>query len=560
MLESVREKMAAARAADALELEQGLLRIFLTGGVMLYLIAVFLWDGAIQPRERTMILMMGGVMLHPFILVGWMLLLPGVNQVRRLMGTVCDMVAMTVTMVMGDEAAAIVFPLFLWVVIGNGFRFGIWHLHFAQILSLAGFALVVALSEFWQRHVDMSVAVFVALVLIPMYVRLLLSRLQAVNEHLEEARGEAEAANAAKTSFLAAASHDLRQPMQALSMYTSVLEERVTEAAAMRVVNGIQLSVKTLEQLFDSLLDVAQIESGVIRPRVGAFALMPLMEQVVRAELPLSAQKGLAVRVVPTSAHVLSDPALLERMLKNLLTNAIRYTEKGGILVGCRRSGAAHLRIEVVDSGIGIPTREQDRIFDEYYQVSGASGQGLGLGLPIVKSLGDLLGHRVAVRSAPGRGSVFSIELQRVPPSAVPAGLPAAVPPALSGARVVLVDDDVEIRDSVRLLLEGWGCHAVSGASAAEVEEKLHAQHLTPDALIVDYRLADSSTGPQVVERLRAMFGQGLPALMITGSPNAALLQRDFAGIPVALKPVAPGKLRAFISEAMRQAGRGRAA
>ena len=218
MLESVREKMAAARAADALELEQGLLRIFLTGGVMLYLIAVFLWDGVIQPRERTMILMMGGVMLHPFILVGWMLLLPGVNQVRRLMGVVCDMVAMTVTMVMGDEAAAIVFPLFLWVVIGNGFRFGIWHLHFAQILSLAGFALVVALSEFWQRHVDMSVAVFVALVLIPMYVRLLLSRLQAVNEHLEEARGEAEAANAAKTSFLAAASHDLRQPMQALSM------------------------------------------------------------------------------------------------------------------------------------------------------------------------------------------------------------------------------------------------------------------------------------------------------------------------------------------------------
>ena len=129
-----------------------------------------------------------------------------------------------------------------------------------------------------------------------------------------------------------------------------------------------------------------------------------------------------------------------------------------------------------------------------------------------------------------------------------------------SDVTISLGEDYPEIRDSVRLLLEGWGCHAVSGASAAEVEEKLHAQHLTPDALIVDYRLADSSTGPQVVERLRAMFGQGLPALMITGSPNAALLQRDFAGIPVALKPVAPGKLRAFISEAMRQAGRGRAA
>ena len=552
--------MAAARAADALEFEQGLLRIFLTNGVMLYLVAVFLWDGVIEPRERAMMSMMVGVTMHPFILVGWMLLIPGVNEVRRLTGVVCDMVAMTLTMVMGDEAAAIVFPLFLWVVIGNGFRFGIWHLHFAQVLSIVGFALVVAFGAFWYRHYDITVALFVALVAIPMYVRLLLSRLQAVNEHLEEARGEAEAANAAKTSFLAAASHDLRQPMQALSMYTSVLEERVTDAAAMRVVNGIQLSVKTLEQLFDSLLDVAQIESGVIRPRVGAFALMPLIEQVVGSELPLAAQKRLAVRVAPTSAHVLSDPALLERMLKNLLTNAIRYTEKGGILIGCRRSGAAHLRIEVVDSGIGIPTREQDRIFDEYYQVTGASGQGLGLGLPIVKSLGDLLGHRVAVRSAPGRGSVFSIELQRVPPPAVPAGVLAAAPLALSGASVVLVDDDVEIRDSVRLLLEGWGCRAVSGASAAEVEEKLRAQQIRPDALIVDYRLADSTTGPQVVARLRAVFGAELPALMITGSPNAAVLQREFAGIPVALKPVSPGKLRAFVSEALRQAQRRRAA
>jgi signal transduction histidine kinase/CheY-like chemotaxis protein len=560
MLGGIRGKMAAARAADALELEQGLLRICLTGGVMLYLIGVFHWDGVIEPRERTLITMMGGVMMHPFILVGWMLLLPGVNQVRRLMGVVCDMVAMTLTMVLGDEAATIVYPLFLWVVIGNGFRFGIWHLHFAQALSLAGFAIVVAFGEFWHRYYDVTVALFVALVVIPMYVRLLLSRLQAVNEHLEEARGEAEAANAAKTSFLAAASHDLRQPMQALSMYTSVLEERVTEAASKRVVNGIQLSVKTLEQLFDSLLDVAQIESGVIRPKVGAFALMPLMEQVVLAELPLAAQKGLAVRVVATPAHVLSDPALLERMLKNLLTNAIRYTEKGGILVGCRRAGAAHLRLEVVDSGIGIPSREQERIFEEYYQVAGASGQGLGLGLTIVKSLGDLLGHRVALRSAPGRGSVFSIELQRVPPPAAAAEVPALPLPELVGASVVLVDDDVEIRDSVRLLLEGWGCRAVSGASAAEVEEKLRAQQLRPDALIVDYRLADSTTGPQVVERLRAVYGAGLPALMITGSPNAAVLQREFAGIPVALKPVPPGKLRAFISEALRQGRRSRAA
>jgi signal transduction histidine kinase/CheY-like chemotaxis protein len=552
MLESMRRKVAAARAADALELEQGLLRIVLTGAVTGYLLAVFLWDGVVEPRERVMMMMMIGIMTPPFVLVAWMAMLPGVSQLRRRMGVVVDMTAMTLTMIVGEEPAAIVFPLFLWVVIGNGFRFGVWYLHFAQLLSLVGFALVVALSDFWRRHSDMTVAVFVALVAIPMYVRLLLSRLQAVNEHLQEARGEAEAANSAKTKFLAAASHDLRQPMQALSMYTSVLEERVTEAASARVVHGIQLSVKTLEQMFDSLLDVAQLESGVIRPKVSEFRLMPLVVQVVLAELPLATKKGLSVRVVPTAVHVRSDPALLERMLKNLVTNAIRYTEKGGLVIGCRRAADSKLRLEVVDTGIGIPSQEQDHIFEEYYQVSGASGQGLGLGLPIVKSLGDLLGHRVAVRSAPGRGSVFSIELERSAGTAVAAIAAPPAPPALTGASVVLVDDDVEIRDSVRLLLEGWGCRAVSGASAAEVEEKLRAQHLTPDALIVDYRLADATTGLQVVERLRAVFGSALPALMITGSPNAALLQRELAGIPVALKPVPPGKLRAFLSQALR--------
>ena len=244
---------------------------------------------------------------------------------------------------------------------------------------------------------------------------LLIARLHAASRRLQEARGEAEAANIAKTKFLAAASHDLRQPMQALSMYASVLEERVADAGTLRVVHGIQLSVTNLEQMFDSLLDISKIESGVIKPNIVAFPLVPLIEQVVEAERPIAAHKDLELRVVPTSASVRSDPALLERMLKNLVTNAIRYTERGKIIIGCRRLGGGRLRLEVVDSGIGIALEEQERIFDEYYQLSGNSAQGLGLGLPIVKSLGELLGHAVAVKSAPGRGSVFSIELERTP-------------------------------------------------------------------------------------------------------------------------------------------------
>jgi signal transduction histidine kinase/CheY-like chemotaxis protein len=366
-------------------------------------------------------------------------------------------------------------------------------------------------------------------------------------------RGEAVAANIAKTKFLAAASHDLRQPMQALSMYASVLEGRVSDAGALRVVRGIELSVRVLEQLFDSLLDISKIESGVIKPDVFAFALMPLIERVLEAEMPIAAQKKVELRAARTSVSVKSDPALLERMLKNLVTNAIRYTERGKILVGCRRLRGGRLRLEVVDSGIGIPAREQERIFEEYYQLAGKSVQGLGLGLPIVKSLGELLGHTVTVRSAAGRGSVFSIELDRAaepdPSSAASSPSPQST---LKRMNVVVVDDDVEIRGSVRLLLESWECRCISGASVAEVESQLRAERLTPDALIVDYRLPDAMDGLEVIERLRAAFGAELAALVITGTANLPLLRELAAGISVAMKPVPPGKLRAFLSQSMR--------
>ena len=554
LLERFLDAVRAARAADGVELEQGQLRLAINCLLVAYFCAAFLWDGVLEPRETRMIFL-GFTLVIPiaFLMYGWMLWRPGVNHARRRSGIVLDMALLVLFMTLGEEAGALMLFLLLWVVIGNGFRFGRWYLHFAQGLALAGFTLVLLLGQFWRQHATIAAALYLALVAIPVYVGLLLSRLHSANERMQQAHRAAEVANAAKTRFLAAASHDLRQPMQALSVYTSVLDERVRDAASHRLVQGIQLGVKTLEQLFDSLLDVAQIESGKIRPKVGEFALAPLIENVVAAERPLAAQKGLELRAARTDAVVRSDPALLERMLKNLLINAIRYTETGGIVVGCRRAGAGRLRLEVVDSGIGIPRKEHARIFDEYYQVAGGSGQGLGLGLPIVKSLGDLLGHRIGVRSASNRGSAFSIELERATRVTPVAALAAPVLPALGGARVVLVDDDAEIRDSVRLLLESWGCRAISGANAAEVENKLRAARVRPDALIVDYRLADASTGLQVVERLRAEYGATLPALMITGSPNAAVLQREFAGIPVALKPVAPGKLRAFLSEAMRR-------
>jgi CheY-like chemotaxis protein len=316
-------------------------------------------------------------------------------------------------------------------------------------------------------------------------------------------------------------------------------------------VHGVRLSVTTLERLFDSVLDISKIEAGGIKPNVSGFPLLPLVERVVEAERPFAAQKGLELRLVRTLVGVRSDPLLLERMLKNLVINAIRYSERGGIVVGCRRLAGERLRIDVADSGVGIPREEQQRIFDDYYQIGGASAQGLGLGLPIVKSLGALLGHAVTVRSAPGRGSVFSIELERSTPTPAEQGRP--LPQAgLAGTRVVVVDDDLQIRESMRLVLESWGCRFIGGATLAEVEERLRADGVAPDALIVDYRLANATNGLQVIQRLRELFGARLPALVITGTPNASSLKHEFGDIPFAMKPIPAGKLRAFLAQVAR--------
>jgi signal transduction histidine kinase len=549
----LRQRYAAARAADEPELEQAKLRLVINTIVDAYFVAIFLSDGVLAPEELFGILIIAFASGLAVAVFGWMLLAPGVNPLRRAAGAIIDMGATTAAMIVTGEVGTVLLAMYLWVPIGNGFRFGRSYLHFAQALALAGFGLVLWLSPFWRLHPMIGAAIVVSLLAVPFYVSLLVARLQAAGRRLQEARRDAETANVAKTKFLAAASHDLRQPMQALSMYATVLEERVADPNALRVVHGIQLSVTTLERMFDSLLDIAKIESGVIKPQVVTFPLMPLVERVVEAERSIAAQKKLQLRVARTSASVQSDPALLERMLKNLVTNAIRYTERGKIVIGCRRLGREHLRLDVIDSGIGIALEEQERIFDEYYQLSGSSAQGLGLGLPIVKSLGALLGHPVSVKSAPGRGSVFSIELQRAPDVLPASPAQPASGTALSRLKVVLVDDDVEIRDSMGLLLESWGCRTVAGGTVAEIERQLSDQRITPDALIVDYRLADAMSGLQVIERMRAAFGKQLPALIITGTANPTHLESRAGGIPFATKPVAPGKLRAFLSQALRQ-------
>jgi signal transduction histidine kinase/CheY-like chemotaxis protein len=551
MFERLRDRFAAARAGDALELEQALIRppIFLL--CSLYYLARFLSERTLDDRELVTLCLAAAFIAISIVPLAWILWRPGVNNGRRYAAMVIDMVANTTALLREDEIAAVFFFFLLWIIIGNGFRFGRAYLRVAQALALAGFGTTLVFNAYWHQHLTLGVSMLLVLLAIPWYVSLLIGKLHATNERLQQAQLEAEAANLAKTRFFAAASHDLRQPMQALSMYASVLRDRVADASALRVVHGIQLSVTTLEQLFDSLLDISKIESGAVKPALLPFPLMPLIEHVVQLEQPIAAQKNLALRAARTSASVRSDPVLLERMLKNLLTNAIRYTDRGGVVVGCRIGGPGRLLLQVVDTGMGIPEDEQLRVFEEYYQASGAGAQGLGLGLPIVKRLGELLDHRVTLRSRVGRGSVFSIELERAADAAAPAVDRPPLNSLPGNPLVVLVDDDAEIRTSMRLLLESWGCRCVAGATLAEVESGLEALRMRPDAVIADYHLTGGVTGMHIVGSLRTAFGATLPALIVTGTAHASFQENPFAGIPFALKPVPPGKLRAFLAQSV---------
>lgn len=372
----------------------------------------------------------------------------------------------------------------------------------------------------------------------------------------EEARHAAEQANLAKSRFLAAASHDLRQPLHALGLFVSTLRGERTGPRADEALESIEASLESLRALFDELLDISRLDAGVIQPRVRSFALQRLFDLLAREYAPLAARKGLRLSLVSTALAVESDPALLERMLRNLVSNAIRYTARGGVVMGCRRQGAC-VRIEVWDSGIGIPPEEQERIFGEFYQVRAADGgqTGLGLGLAIVDRLSRLLRHSVRVTSTPGKGSRFSITLPRAQAPGGPAPAPpeAAVPRGLKDAVVLVLDDQPAIRRGMEALLAGWGCRPVSARNAAEALERLRALGAAPDFIVADYHLGDGATGPDALARIQAAFARRVPALILTGDTGPESLRAAQASGHVLLhKPVNPARLRAVLARVLR--------
>jgi len=376
-------------------------------------------------------------------------------------------------------------------------------------------------------------------------------------QELSLARDDALQANAAKTRFLAAASHDLRQPMHTISLLVSLLRERLRGRQAMELADKLSATVHMMEGLFSGLLDISKLDAGAVKPQLESFQIERLLRHLEHAFATQAESRGLRLRVRSCGALVRSDPAMLESILSNLVSNALRYTQQGGVLVACRRRGSQMLAIQVWDSGCGIDASESAAVFDEFYRVAplaGQSVQGLGLGLSIVKRSAELLGHRLRLCSEPGRGSLFEVELPLV--AGMPSGLsqaqgqvlPGGPADVLAGNFVLIIEDDRDNREVLESLCQQWGLLCVAASGGAQAQELLATHLRAPDLILSDFHLADGERGDEAIGRIRELLGEAVPALILSAEMSEEVSTRARAcGALLLTKPANTERLLAAL-------------
>jgi Na+/proline symporter/CheY-like chemotaxis protein len=374
-----------------------------------------------------------------------------------------------------------------------------------------------------------------------------------LNAELARAKADAEDANISKTRFIAAASHDILQPLNAARLYVTSLVERQGAGEDARLVGNIDASLDAVEEILGALLDISRLDTGAMKPEFTSFRIDDVLRQLEVEFAPIARERGLDLTFVPSGAIVRSDRRLLRRLLQNLVSNAIKYTPKGRVLVGCRRRSGA-VRIDVCDTGLGIPVSQTRNIFREFHRLDEGAriARGLGLGLSIVERITRVLDHRLELHSASRRGSRFSVE---VPVSTTASSLPilhatpSIDPIRLDGVAVLCIDNDPQILDGMEALLGGWGCRVLKAVDLASAQEAVREADIELSGLLVDYHLGDDN-GIDVIAALQRALGEGFPAILITADRTPRV--RDEArrrDIPVLNKPVKPAALRALLAQ-----------
>ena len=387
-----------------------------------------------------------------------------------------------------------------------------------------------------------------------MTVRQRTAELQALNEELQDAKSAADRANLGKTKFLAGAGHDLLQPLNVARLFLDALGERERDAETARIVERIVTALATAESLISTILEISKLDAGALPAEIADVDVGPLLRRLASEYAIEAEDRHLRFRLVALDAVVRTDVRLLERVLRNLVSNALRYTKRGGILLGCRRRDGL-LRIAVWDTGVGIPAERIADIFEEFHRldVPGQNKDGMGLGLAIVERIAKLLDLNVTVRSTPGRGSMFAVD--------VPLGDPAHTQPSdtnseltlaavtLAGRTVLVVDDDTEARDALALVMRGWGCTVLDAATPLQAATLASSGKRPPDVIVADFHLEETLTGLDAIARVREVCGGAVPAVVISADRDdktkAGAIARGHWFLP---KPVRVDRLRSLLN------------
>jgi signal transduction histidine kinase/CheY-like chemotaxis protein len=371
-------------------------------------------------------------------------------------------------------------------------------------------------------------------------------------EKLREQKTRAEQANRAKTQFLASASHDLRQPVHAMALFASALKYEVASAKGQDIMQHLTKSIESIDELLSSLLDISKLDAGVVKVNAGDIPLQPIFNQIL-SEFGGQAEKlNLKFRVRDTALAVRSDPVLLSNVIRNLVSNALRYTRQGGVLLACRLRGNG-VWIEVWDTGIGIPAEEQKRIFNEFYQLDNPErdrGKGLGLGLAICQRLCALLNHDLQLSSRVGKGSMFHILVPLARSLPRRSGETPADEPVLERKTILVIDDEKEILNAMSAILRAWKCSVLTASSAAEAVQVAGTATPPPDLIVCDYRLRNEETGTAAIEAVQKVLKKPIPAIITTGdTAPERIREAQASGHALLHKPVKPAQFYATLQE-----------
>ncbi|WP_415905775.1 NahK/ErcS family hybrid sensor histidine kinase/response regulator [Neptuniibacter sp. QD48_55] len=381
-----------------------------------------------------------------------------------------------------------------------------------------------------------------------------ISEREQIQKELKIAKDLAEDANKSKDKYLAAASHDLLQPMNAARLLIAALRERSLQTQDAHLVERVHLALENAEDLLTDLLDISKLDQNAVQPDISDFRINQLLLSMVNEFETIAENKNIRLKLAECSAAVTSDSRLLLRIIRNFISNAIRYTNEGSVLVGCRRKGRM-LSIQVWDTGLGIPEEKQQLVFKEFQQLENKSAkdrQGVGLGLAIVERIAHMLGHRLVVKSVPDKGSMFAVEVplvEQLPLEVAVQQFNQFGSDQLSNLVVLVIDNEENIQASMEALLTQWGCFVITASSLSEALEKCTDEYIVPELILADYHLDFDLLGTDAIDGLREHFGLDIPAVILTADRSSECRQLfENKGLSLINKPVKPGKLRALIT------------